>query len=200
MRLADISPGGCGWRKNRLSLNCSLVFLYVLDQHDRFSLQNQHGQKNCHNSHGRRSGWRGRTFYGRRAHHRVSVTATRGQKTSTEDFSNLSDENDHESNWKDWQTKCRDPADKHTSYQNKWQKQNGFRKHYNNNGSRSDAYASFRQYSETSCADLDNFDTDLWIHTSTESTPFSTSVCSNSSLTSIDAPLSPTCAGRCPLL
>jgi len=156
------------------------------------SFHHQHRQRNGRYNSG---SWRGRTFYGRRAQQPMSETATFNtscQKTLTRDF--FEDSENSDGSWHDRQINGRSYVDKNMCLPNNWQEQNGYRKGCSTRGSSSDAYTSFRQRAKSSIADLDDFDDDPWPPASTESA----SRCSNSSMTSTVAPLSPeACSGWC---
>jgi len=139
-----------------------------------------------------------RTFYNRRAQQSASEASgfnTKGQQTHGDGFLNRNGDTNCDGSWQERQMKRRD----HACSESNWQEQNGYNSSNVTKENESLAYSSSRQLAETT-PDHSDYESDLWHSGSTESAPFSPSICSNSSIASSTVvPSSPIAhEGRCP--
>ena len=156
---------------------------------DHFSYSRQQEERNYHDGHGHRPSGRGRTFYSRRVQHPASETSgfnTKGQQPVTECFLNRNGDTNYEGSWQERPMKGRDRAcsersNKSVSFEHNMREQNGYS---SNSVTRGSKYSSSRQLAKTASPDHSDYESDPWNSTSTESAPFSPSICSNSSLAS----------------
>jgi len=188
------------------NLNHSAV-LFLDNYNDRFSSRHQQEERNYHDGSGYRHSARGRTFYSRRTPYIVSETSacnTMGQQQLTESCLNQNGDTSYEGSWQDRQMKgratlaCSEKCNRNVSLQNNWQEQNGYSSDHDITGNKTHVYNASGRPAKTTSPDLSDYESDQLHSTSTESTHFSPSTYSNSSIVSSTfVPSSPnTCEGR----